>query len=72
MAPAPRQRPRTEREQLEVMFDKVMREIEERQEFLAEMEGLGRANEHRHTINAEIKERVRELSKIDALIKSAP
>ena len=53
VAPAPRQRPRTEREQLEVMFDKVMREIEERQGFLAEMEGLGRANEHRHTINGD-------------------
>ena len=43
----------------------VLEEIEERKEFLKEMEALGRGGEHRGKILTEISQRVRELELLD-------
>ena len=69
-AGAPRQ-PRTEVEVLEEMFDRVVAEIDERKRFLEEMSGRGRDKEFRAMMQGEIADRVRELDRLDRLIKTA-
>ncbi|CAG9467240.1 unnamed protein product [Pedinophyceae sp. YPF-701] len=65
-------RPRTEREELEEMFAKVVREIDERKAFLDDMARQGRYNEFAGTIRGEIAERVREMSRIDQMLLNTP
>jgi len=46
-------------------FDEIQDEIEERREFMKEMESLGRADEHRQRIETEISQYIREMEVID-------
>lgn len=62
----------SERQELETMFSRVMNEIEERRDFLAEMERQGKAAKYSNLLQREIQERIGELNKIDRLLKSAP
>ena len=52
-------RRKTQREQLEELFDAVVGEIEEREAFLHEMRAHGRGDRYEHAIRAEIAERGR-------------
>ena len=54
---------------LEDMFGKVTQEIEEREEFLAEMRAAGRGEKHETAIKSEIAVRVAQLRKLDIKIK---
>lgn len=58
-----------ESDDLESMFDQIVKEIEERQEFLMEMERLGECTEEvEGRIKAEIAERISDLQKIRELM----
>ncbi|KAM4651765.1 UPF0193 protein EVG1 [Discoglossus pictus] len=46
-------------------FDELMTEIQERWEFLEEMEALGRGKEHRNIIRTEVSQKLREMEVID-------
>merc|ERR1719494_426590 len=46
-------------------FDEVLRQIDERKEFLQEMEALGEGKKYRQIINTEISQKIRELELID-------
>jgi hypothetical protein len=50
---------------LHVMFHVVLEEISEREQFLNDMETLGRRKEYEHIILSEISQKVRELELID-------
>ncbi|EDO36841.1 predicted protein [Nematostella vectensis] len=53
-------------EEVEVdRFDEVLQEIEERKQFLEEMESLGQGKKYRTVINTEISQKIRELELID-------
>jgi hypothetical protein len=56
-------------EVLEDMFGKVTAEIEEREQFLAEMKAAGRGEKHESAIKAEIAARVKQLRMLDVKIK---
>lgn len=56
-------------EVVEDMFAKVTLEIEEREQFLADMRAAGRGEKHETAIKAEIATRVRQLRTLDAKIK---
>ena len=58
-------RRKTQREQLEELFDAVVGEIEEREAFLHEMRAHGRGDRYEHAIRAEIAERVNQLRGLD-------
>ncbi|GLI70956.1 hypothetical protein VaNZ11_016055 [Volvox africanus] len=61
---------KSEREQLEEMFEAIVKEIEERREFLQALEAAGRLQiDTVHMIRGEISARVTELQKVDALLK---
>ncbi|KAG2482844.1 hypothetical protein HYH03_018281 [Edaphochlamys debaryana] len=63
---------KSEREQLEELFDSIAGEIEERRQFLRDLEKAGRLKlETVHMIRAEIQQRVTELQRVDALLKQA-
>nr|CAH8859999.1 unnamed protein product [Trichobilharzia regenti] len=46
-------------------FEELMDEVNERREFLAQMENLGRVKEYRTTIETEISQLIREMEEID-------
>eukprot|EP00760_Papus_ankaliazontas_P031789 PhM_4_TR5465/c0_g1_i1/m.73357 len=69
VAPPPR-RPRTMRDELVEMFDSVAREIQERKAFLAEVPE-SKKDTYAH-VTLEIADRVKELRRIDKLIKEQP
>lgn len=50
---------------LYIYYNVVVQEIMERQQFLEEMESLGRGKEYRHKIMTEISQRMRELELLD-------
>ena len=54
----------------ETLFGQVAREIEERDEFLAEMRAAGIGARYETAIRAEIAERVRVLRRLDGTIRS--
>ena len=58
-------RRKTQREQLEELFEAVVGEIEEREAFLHEMRAHGRGDRYEHAIRAEIAERVNQLRGLD-------
>lgn len=47
-----------------LIFFLVVKEIEERKDFLAEMEKIGEANKFRHIIEQQIQARVREMGRL--------
>ncbi len=54
----------------ESMFEQIVKEIDDRNVFLQQMADLGKSNiKLEGTIKGEIAERVRELKKLDALIR---
>lgn len=53
------------------MFSAIVGEIEEREEFLAEMRELGRADRYEREIAAEVAERVNQLKGLDEALRSA-
>lgn len=59
----------TAKEQAETLFGQVVREIEEREQFLLEMTSAGRGASYETAIKAEISERVRTLKKLDSTIR---
>ena len=59
----------TSKEQAETLFGQVVREIEEREQFLLEMTSAGRGASYETAIKAEISERVRTLKKLDSTIR---
>ncbi|KXZ47974.1 hypothetical protein GPECTOR_31g336 [Gonium pectorale] len=60
---------KTERQQLEEMFEQIVGEINERREFLRDLEAAGRLRlETVHTVRAEIQQRVTELQRVDELL----
>eukprot|EP01065_Artemidia_motanka_P016014 TRINITY_DN19735_c0_g2_i1.p1 TRINITY_DN19735_c0_g2~~TRINITY_DN19735_c0_g2_i1.p1 ORF type:complete len:243 (+),score=82.26 TRINITY_DN19735_c0_g2_i1:44-730(+) len=67
--PPPPSPPKSDLQSLKELFDEVQREIEDRKEFLSEMRSLGKAKPHEAQIKSEMAERVRQLRRIDALIK---
>lgn len=70
MAAARRPRPKSERQELQDMFDSVLLEIEERRAFLAELEKHGALQQDKaRMVQVEIKERVAEMQKIDRMIR---
>ncbi|KAM8930347.1 UPF0193 protein EVG1 [Pelodytes ibericus] len=61
-APPPMEEPvREERDR----FEELMAEIQERWEFLGDMEALGRGKQYRNVINTEISQKLREMELID-------
>ena len=56
-------------EELEKMFAKVQSEIDDRSEFLDEMERSGMGAKYRKEITDEVRERVGALKRIDAMIE---
>ena len=64
-------RKKSQREQMEEMFQAVVGEIEEREGFLNEIRSLGRGDRHEHAIRAEIAERVNQLRHLDELLNAA-
>ena len=64
-------RKKSQREQMEEMFQAVVGEIEEREGFLNEMRSLGRGDRYEHAIRAEIAERVNQLRHLDELLNAA-
>ncbi|KAL6763453.1 hypothetical protein V8C86DRAFT_2495332 [Haematococcus lacustris] len=72
-APQPRRpAPKSEAEELQSLFSQVLQEIEERKAFLADLESYGALKRDvQQQVRVEIKQRVEELQKLDAMIKSA-
>lgn len=73
-APLPGRMPKTierpimpERDPNEELYDSILSEIEERQNFLDEMYALGQGEKYEATIKAEISQRLRDLKKLDAV-----
>jgi len=65
-----RNAPRTEREEVQALFDAVMYEIEERRAFLADLEQAGALKrDHVHQVRAEIQTRVDDLNKLDRMLR---
>jgi hypothetical protein len=62
----------TERDRCLKLFNDIVKEIEERKEFMAEMEAQGRHKEFALKINGEISERIDELRKLDKILRSLP
>ena len=56
---------------MEEMFSAIVGEIEEREEFLAEMRELGRAERYEREIAAEVAARVNQLKGLDEALRSA-
>ncbi|KAF7711223.1 hypothetical protein HF521_000234 [Silurus meridionalis] len=46
-------------------FQEILNEIEERRQFLEDMNALGKGNQYHHIINSEISQKIRELEVID-------
>ena len=67
--PPPRRKTRVQ--EMEEMFSAIVGEIEEREEFLAEMRELGRAERYEREIAAEVAERVNQLKGLDEALRSA-
>eukprot|EP01024_Parvocaulis_polyphysoides_P031488 TRINITY_DN28426_c0_g1_i1.p2 TRINITY_DN28426_c0_g1~~TRINITY_DN28426_c0_g1_i1.p2 ORF type:complete len:190 (-),score=32.63 TRINITY_DN28426_c0_g1_i1:188-757(-) len=55
--------------ELEDMYDKIALEIEERQRFLKTMEDFGCKQNYEHQIKVEIRDRFKELKRVDQLIR---
>eukprot|EP00667_Euglena_gracilis_P017206 EG_transcript_18099 len=72
VAPPPRPAPPPPRKPLDVqeLFDEVVEEIREREEFLAEMRALGRAADVEVKVKQEISQRVAELKRLDRFLKA--
>ena len=75
-APAPRgeqrrRRSKTEVEVLEEMFDRVVEEISEREEFLASAIAHGKGEQYTRAIKTEIQARTKQLQKLDGMIRDA-
>ncbi|PNH03822.1 hypothetical protein TSOC_010091 [Tetrabaena socialis] len=67
MKSAPR---KSERQQLEEMFEAIVGEIDERRQFLRDLEAGGRLRaETVHAVRAEIQQRVTELQRVDVLLQ---
>lgn len=62
--------PRSQREELQLLFRAVMQEIEERRAFLAEMMAEGALKrDHVQQLQAEIKTRVEDMNRIDRMLR---
>lgn len=70
LEPTPPRR-KTRVQEMEEMFSAIVGEIEEREEFLAEMRELGRADRYEREIAAEVAERVNQLKGLDEALRSA-
>ena len=70
LEPTPPRR-KTRVQEMEEMFSAIVGEIEEREEFLAEMRELGRAERYEREIAAEVAERVNQLKGLDEALRSA-
>ena len=70
LEPTPPMR-KTRVQEMEEMFSAIVGEIEEREEFLAEMRELGRAERYEREIAAEVAERVNQLKGLDEALRSA-
>jgi len=53
-----------------LLFESIEKEIAERQTFLEEMRFLGQGSKHEAVIKGEIAERVRELKRLDAMLRA--
>ena len=70
LEPTPPRR-KTRVQEMEEMFSAIVGEIEEREEFLAEMRELGRAERYEREIAAEVAARVNQLKGLDEALRSA-
>lgn len=57
-------------QEMENMVDQIAKEIQEREEFIREMDKLGQAEKYKGRVRFEIQQRVKEMEKLDKLIKS--
>eukprot|EP00899_Mesostigma_viride_P020082 jgi/Mesvir1/28075/Mv04668-RA.1 len=69
LAPPP-PRKKTEVEEMEELFSLLMSEIEDRKQFLDEMEAAGRRDQYEARINGEIAQRIKQLEKLDKHLKA--
>jgi len=61
---------RSQRDELQMLFQETMQEIEERQAFLREMQSNGALKrDHVHQLQAEIKKRVEDMNRIDRMLR---
>ncbi|KAH7430672.1 hypothetical protein KP509_08G008100 [Ceratopteris richardii] len=56
--------------EMESMVEQISKEIQEREEFMREMDKLGRAEKYKSQIRHEIEQRIKEMEKLDLLIKT--
>ena len=61
---------KTEKEELEDMFDSISHEIEERRSFIEDMVAIGKGKGYEHQIKGEISTRVKELKALDERIRA--
>eukprot|EP00003_Mantamonas_plastica_P004517 TRINITY_DN1357_c0_g1_i11.p1 TRINITY_DN1357_c0_g1~~TRINITY_DN1357_c0_g1_i11.p1 ORF type:complete len:247 (-),score=89.55 TRINITY_DN1357_c0_g1_i11:137-877(-) len=54
----------------QIRFDELVQEVEERKQFLADMEALGQKQKYENIIKGEIAEKVREMKDLDKKMKS--
>mmetsp|Transcript_25633 Transcript_25633/g.35422 ORF Transcript_25633/g.35422 Transcript_25633/m.35422 type:complete len:241 (+) Transcript_25633:265-987(+) len=66
--PKPKKKPPTKLEELEKLFEDVTKEIEERNQFLADMEALGQRGKYEAKITSEIATRLHQLKVLDEKI----
>ncbi|KAI5060483.1 hypothetical protein GOP47_0024903 [Adiantum capillus-veneris] len=55
-------------EEMEKMVEQIAKEIQEREEFIREMDKLGQAQKYKSQVHSEIQKRVKEMEKLDMLI----
>lgn len=66
-----RDKPKSEREEVQQMFDQVMQEVEERQEFLADLQAAGGLKEdHINQVRLEIAVRIQDMQRLDRMLKA--
>jgi hypothetical protein len=62
--------PRSEREELQALFQATMQEVEDRKAFLSEMEAnVALKRDHVHQIQSEIRIRVEDMHRLDRMIR---
>ena len=61
---------KTEKDELEDMFDSISHEIEERRSFIEDMVAIGKGKGYEHQIKGEISTRVKELKALDERIRA--